>query len=174
MGKKKFLEILGLIVILVTLLEVEGNVKDICGATICDSNAHCQHLGDQYRWINKNYLVENSVYLEIKFSCKCKLGYAGDGYHCGIDSDIDGFPDKSLECSDKRCRADNCPMIPNSYQADTDNDGIGDACDTDVDNDGINNSKDNCPKMANSDQKDSDNDGIGDVCVRCFSFLVHW
>lgn len=38
---------------------------------------------------------------------------------------------------DKRCNADNCPLVPNSGQMDTDGDGEGDACDSDDDNDGI-------------------------------------
>ncbi|MEM6261625.1 MAG: SdrD B-like domain-containing protein [Bacteroidota bacterium] len=44
-----------------------------------------------------------------------------------IDSDCDGLVDAD----------DNCPLIANADQTDTDNDGTGDVCDDDDDNDGI-------------------------------------
>lgn len=58
---------------------------------------------------------------------------------------------------------DNCPSVANADQLDSDNNGIGDAC-QDTDQDGILDINDNCPTVANPDQLDSDNNGVGDVC----------
>jgi len=55
-------------------------------------------------------------------------------------------------------------LIVNPDQADTDQDGIGDACSDDIDSDGIPNAMDNCPNNYNPFQEDTDCDGIGDVC----------
>ncbi|MGQ0795969.1 MAG: thrombospondin type 3 repeat-containing protein, partial [Nitrosopumilaceae archaeon] len=59
---------------------------------------------------------------------------------------------------------DNCPLVDNPDQADTDGDGIGDACETDDDDDGTPDETDNCPLVVNADQADTDGDGIGDAC----------
>lgn len=98
---------------------------------------------------------------------QCHVGWAGNGHNCGPDTDSDGIPDRSLRCHDRRCRADNCPTVPNSGQEDIDEDGIGDACDDDADNDGVLNPHDNCPFAYNPDQLDTDQDTIGDSCDNC-------
>ena len=67
---------------------------------------------------------------------------------------------------------DNCPN-KNNNQNDSDDDGIGDACDDesndacstlDSDSDGNNDLIDNCPMVANNLQNDEDFDGNGDAC----------
>jgi len=64
---------------------------------------------------------------------------------------------------------DNCPTKYNPNQKDSDNDKVGDVCDStprgpDTDLDGIADMDDNCVYVVNKDQRDSDNDRIGDVC----------
>ena len=62
---------------------------------------------------------------------------------------------------------DNCPYVYNPDQADSDLDGIGDACDAlpeDFEEDGFSGENDNCGMVFNPDQADSDGDGIGDAC----------
>merc|ERR1719244_565425 len=99
--------------------------------------------------------------------CVCKPGFAGNGFKCGNDTDVDGYPDKPLNCTEITCRQDNCPSFPNSGQEDADGDGFGDSCDDDSDNDGINDAADNCPSVVNPSQEDKDADGFGDVCDNC-------
>ena len=88
---------------------------------------------------------------------------------------------------------DTCPEIFNparpmdiAGQPDTDQDGLGDACDPcpfdadtnictsidpeDLDGDGIKNLNDLCPSIANPDQEDADEDGKGDPCDPCPDF----
>ena len=76
------------------------------------------------------------------------------GFFDDDDDDDDGILDVD----------DNCPLVANADQLNTDGDSEGDACDDDDDNDGVLDIDDNCPLTANADQADFDGDGIGDVC----------
>jgi hypothetical protein len=81
----------------------------------------------------------------------------GDGpAPASTDNDGDGVPNGS----------DNCPLVANPDQTDSDHDGKGDACDPDADTDadGVPSVSDNCPLIANADQADSDHDGTGNAC----------
>jgi N-acetylneuraminic acid mutarotase len=94
-----------------------------------------------------------------------------EGFTLGIcvDSDDDGYADASG--GGNTCPVDNCPLIANADQSDTDNDGIGDVCDAcptdaqnDIDVDGFCADLDNCPVDFNPLQEDNDADGIGNAC----------
>jgi hypothetical protein len=69
-----------------------------------------------------------------------------------VDSDADGVLDLD----------DNCRTVPNPDQADSNLDGVGDACD--ADGDGYQDDGDNCISVPNPDQADWDNNGRGDAC----------
>lgn len=81
-------------------------------------------------------MTEKNTTLIFKLSL-FQTGWAGNGTVCGPDKDLDGYPDHQLDCSEPRCKADNCPDVSNSGQEDADGDSIGDSCDPDADGDGI-------------------------------------
>ena len=90
---------------------------------------------------------------------ECPQGFVDWLGECLPDGDLDGLPDAH----------DNCPQIGNPDQEDSDDDGIGDACEEeeekDSDDDGFLDEEDNCPAVANPDQADWDADGTGDACT---------
>jgi len=73
------------------------------------------------------------------------------------DEDGDGISDE----------ADNCPMVPNASQLNTDGDALGDACDEDDDNDGVLDINDSCDRgdlaWTSTLQTDHDGDGCRDT-----------
>jgi hypothetical protein len=111
---------------------------------------------------------------EAVFSCtkdaECLEGQICSDGQCSVgsplDRDHDTIPDN----------IDNCPDAVNTNQADTDSDGIGNACDipNDDDKDGIPNIKDNCITVANADQADDDDDDIGNACDDCPANQCAW
>ena len=76
-----------------------------------------------------------------RINASALLGYSSNLVNlCMVkgDSDLDGICDAE----------DNCPLIENADQTDTDNNGKGDACEViipDTDNDGVENDEDQCP-----------------------------
>jgi hypothetical protein len=73
-----------------------------------------------------------------------------------LDDDDDG--DSVLD------NVDNCPLVANAAQLNTDGDTSGNACDDDDDSDGKLDTADNCPLISNSDQLNSDGDASGNAC----------
>ncbi|KTG47848.1 hypothetical protein cypCar_00037177, partial [Cyprinus carpio] len=141
-----------------------------CPEGMIGNGTHCQDIDEECSDIDEcldlaNACTPNSICINTI----CNVGWAGNGHTCGKDTDIDGYPDRSLPCmdNDKHCKQDNCIFTPNSGQEDADNDGIGDQCDEDADGDGIKNVEDNCRLVSNKDQQNSDTDSFGDACDNC-------
>ena len=100
----------------------------------------------------------------INLDCDIPEAQCDDlGDACDPDDDGDGICDPGE--SDASCTgSDNCAVVYNPGQEDSDGDGYGDACEGDRDGDGVEDTADNCPDDANPNQEDLDSDGTGDAC----------
>jgi hypothetical protein len=85
-----------------------------------------------------------------------------------VDPDADGICSPGApSAGPSSCQldpADNCPLVYNPGQEDSDGDGTGDVCEGDADGDTVVDDDDNCPEVDNPDQSDVDEDEIGDAC----------
>ena len=146
-----------------------GDACDTCvvvasGPVACASDADCIGAGNR---------------CFASGQCSTDLDTDGDarGDVCDGDDDGDGICDPGVRAAG--CTgSDNCIEIVNPDQADSNGNGIGDACedrdgdgiadvDSDRDEDGINDLIDNCIDDENADQADADGDGLGDACDGC-------
>jgi len=83
----------------------------------------------------------------------------------GLGDDYDAFPLDASEQVDTDAdgvgdNADNCPNVSNADQLNSDDDSLGNACDTDDDNDGVADTSDAFP-LDPEETLDTDSDGIG-------------
>jgi hypothetical protein len=77
------------------------------------------------------------------------------------DADHDGVPDPDADSDGVPDATDNCTVIANLDQVNSDTDGAGNVCDDDDDNDGVLDTDDAFPTDA-GESADTDGDGIGD------------
>jgi hypothetical protein len=93
------------------------------------------------------------------------------------DTDLDGLCDNGVDTDDDNDTildgADNCRLVANTNQLNTDNDAFGNVCDDYDDGDNALDTVDNCVLIANANQLDTDADGFGDVCDNCPNVANH-
>ena len=125
-----------------------------------DNGPH--HLLAQWYDTNENPQFLDDDVLEISVDIP-NYAHTSDGGHSAAtnydhsstdDIDGDGIADN----------VDNCSIVANKDQSDTNKDGVGDACQDDMDGDGVLNTADNCPAVPNPGQRNLDGDKFGDVC----------
>ncbi len=96
--------------------------------------------------------------LVIEYDCPVGVDCTG----AGIDTDMDGIDDA----------LDNCTLVANADQRDTNDDGFGNICDPDLNNDGIVNSLDLALLREVFLSTDPDADFNGDGSVNFADFLI--
>ncbi|NPU91032.1 MAG: hypothetical protein HPY82_03895 [Gammaproteobacteria bacterium] len=98
------------------------------------------------------------------------------GNVCDSDDDNDGVSDTTeatngtnplladTDSDTVNDGSDNCGLISNTDQLNSDNDATGNVCDADDDNDTVADANDNCPLVSNGNQADGNDNGVGDAC----------
>ena len=107
--------------------------------------------------------VTRELFLNGTAMSQVTAAFTAPATAANTDTDGDGWVNST----------DRCHTVWDDTNADSDGDGLGDACDGapadglaggDVDADGIDGLLDNCPAVANAGQADADGDGKGDAC----------
>jgi len=109
--------------------------------TYIESNVTYIHTADSA--INDSFAIVANDGLDDSDVSLFKMNFMDDADGDGVEDGLD-----------------NCPSIANQDQLDTDDDGLGNACDDDDDNDGVLDVNDALPLNA-SESVDTDGDGIG-------------
>jgi hypothetical protein len=179
--------------------------EGIYGCPDSDGDSHADYRDyfpvDVSQWSDQDgdgYGDNSSVNATTPDACADEWGNSTfDRYGCldsdgdGMSDDIDDFPFDAERTSDVDLDGlddlfdDNCPNTYNPEQEDYDEDGVGDACDTDDDDDGVDDENDNCIKgvtgwvsgalqdydgdgcLDGSEDFDDDGDGIADGMDGC-------
>uniref|UniRef100_H2YAZ5 TSP C-terminal domain-containing protein n=1 Tax=Ciona savignyi TaxID=51511 RepID=H2YAZ5_CIOSA len=135
-----------------------GNQPDSDGDGFGDACDTCPHVFGQFLDTDGDGLGDS-----------CDPDSDGDGVIdtsdvCPLDANITTSPDSDSDGVGDPC--DNCPNVANTWQSDTNQNGVGNACDNgkDKDGDSVLDFMDNCPEVPNPSQSDWDGDGSGDAC----------
>ena len=145
-------------------------LKASCGDGVLDSNEEC----DDANLIGEDGCTADCS-IEEGWSCDSSLGSLSI---CSEDCILDETGDCVCSDSDNDSvcdGVDNCPHTSNIGQLDSDDDGVGDACELDIDGDGFSGLEDFAPEDPNSfpgaeeicDGVDNNSNGIIDEGTRC-------
>lgn len=150
------------------------NVKTTRHEKITISELNFSH--SRFDYVVKNIFPDKKI--QIYASNKCKNNFSNTVYYSWLESNKDTKkietyfeenpslvenPENDSDDDGTLDKYDNCPIIYNPKQQDSNSNGIGDLC-SDDDNDGIYGDKDNCVNTYNPDQKDINQNWVWDIC----------